>query len=115
MTTANIDRLIEEVKSLTPEEQRSLRDTVDELLAKSASQMTEEEFEQHLLRKGVISRIPPRIRDANFYANRKLIEVEGKPLSETIIEERRLVSADRALNGASLAEGLAVDDPNTHP
>jgi hypothetical protein len=89
MTTSNLDRLIEEVKTLTPDEQRSLRDLVDELLVKSAPTMTEEEFEQHLLKKGVISRIPPRIRDASFYANRKLIEVEGKPVSEIIIEERR--------------------------
>jgi hypothetical protein len=77
------------VKLLTPDEQRSLRDMVDQLLMKSAPTMTEEEFEQHLLRKGIISRIPPRIRDASFYANRKLIEVEGKPVSEIIVEERR--------------------------
>lgn len=89
MTTSNLDRLIEQVKTLTLDEQRSLRDMVDELLVKSAPTMTEEEFEQHLLRKGVISRIPPRIRDTSFYANRKLIEVEGKPVSEIIIEERR--------------------------
>jgi hypothetical protein len=89
MTTSNLDRLMEEVKTLTPEEQRSLRDMVDGLLVKSSPKMTEEEFEQHLLKKGVISRIPPRIRDANFEANRKLIEVEGKPVSEIIIEERR--------------------------
>ena len=89
MTTSDLDRLIEEVKTLTPDEQRSLRDLVDELLLKSAPTMTEDEFEQHLLEKGVISRIPPRIRDASFYAKRKLIEVEGKPVSEIIIEERR--------------------------
>ena len=89
MTTSNLDRLIEEVKTLTPDEQRSLRDMIDQLLVRSAPTMTEEEFEQHLLKKRVISRIPPRIRDASFYANRKLVEVEGKALSETIIEERR--------------------------
>lgn len=89
MTTSNLDRLFEEVRALSPDEQKSLRDMVDELLAKSAPQMTEEEFEQHLLKKGVISRIPPRIRDATFDANRKLIEVEGKPVSEIIVEERR--------------------------
>jgi hypothetical protein len=89
MTTSNLDRLMEEVKTLTPEEQRSLRDMVDGLLVKSSPKMTEEEFEQHLLKKGVISRIPPRIPDASFEANRKLIEVEGKPVSEIIIEERR--------------------------
>jgi hypothetical protein len=89
MTTANLDRVFEEVKRLTPDEQRSLRDLIDHLLATSTPPMTEEEFEQRLLEKGIISSIPPRIRDAEFYANRKLIEVKGKPLSETIIEERR--------------------------
>lgn len=89
MTTSNLDRIIDEVKMLTPDEQRNLRDMVDELLAKTAPQMTEEEFEQRLLEKGVISRIPPPITDLTPYRNRKLIEVKGKPLSETIIEERR--------------------------
>ena len=89
MTTSNLDRIREEVKALTPDEQRSLRDMVDELLAPRTPQMTEEEFEQHLLRKGIISRIPPPITDLTPYRDRKLIEVKGKPLSETIIEERR--------------------------
>lgn len=89
MTTANLDRVFEEVKRLTPEEQKSLRDLVDGLLATSAPQMTEDEVERHLLEKGIISRIPPRIRDASVYANRKPVEVEGKPVSEIIVEERR--------------------------
>lgn len=89
MTTSNIDRILEEVRALTPDEQRSLRDLVDRLLATTASRMTADEFEQRLLQKGIIKRIPPRIRDANFYANRKPVEVEGKPVSEIIIEERR--------------------------
>lgn len=89
MTTSNLDRLIEEVRALTPDEQRSLRNIVDELLSANGPQMTEEEFEQHLLEKGIISRIPPPITDFTPYRNRKLIEVKGKPLSETIIEERR--------------------------
>jgi hypothetical protein len=89
MTTSNLDRLIEEVKTLTPEEQKSLRDLVDKLLAESAPRITEEEFEQRLLEKGIISRIPSPIIDLTPYQNRKLIEVKGKPLSETIIEERR--------------------------
>ncbi len=89
MTTANLDRVFEEVKALTPGEQKQLREMLDSLLASAAPQITEEEFEQRLLEKGIISRIPPRIRDADFYANRKPIEVEGKPVSEIIIEERR--------------------------
>ena len=89
MTTSSLDRLFEEVKTLTPEEQRSLRDLVDQLLTTSAPQMNADEVERNMLEKGIISRIPPRIRDASAYANRKPVEVEGKPVSEIIIEERR--------------------------
>lgn len=89
MTSSNLDRIVEEVRALTLDEQRTLREMLEKLLVTDAAQMTEDQFEQRLLAKGIISRIPPRIRDADFYANRKPIEVEGKPLSETIIEERR--------------------------
>ena len=89
MTSSNLDRILEEVRTLTPEEQRSLRDSVDELLVMAASHFAEQEVQQRLLDKGIISRIPPRIRDASFYADRKPVEVEGKPVSEIIIEERR--------------------------
>lgn len=89
MATGNLDRVFEEVKTLTPHEQKSLRDLVDDLLAKSAPQITADEVEQHLLAKGIISRIPPRVRDTSVYANRKPVEIEGKPVSEIIVEERR--------------------------
>jgi hypothetical protein len=89
MTTSNLDQVIEAVKALTPAEQRKLREWLDGLLAPPAPQMTEEEFEQHLLAKGIISEIPPRIIDRVFEQNRKPIEIEGKPISEIIIEERR--------------------------
>lgn len=89
MITANLDRVFEEVKALTPGEQKQLREMLDSLLESAAPQITEEEFEQRLLEKGIISRIPPPITDLAPYRDRKLIEVKGKPLSETIIEERR--------------------------
>jgi hypothetical protein len=86
MTISNLDRVIEEVKALTPDEQGKLRELLDRLLA---PQMTEEEFHQRLLERGVIGHIPPRIIDPVFEANRKPVEIEGKPVSEIIIEERR--------------------------
>lgn len=89
MTSANLDQVLEQVKSLSFDEQKQLREMLDELLAKSGALMTEEEFERRLLEKGVISRIPPRVRDEAFYQNRKPVDVEGKPVSEIIIEERR--------------------------
>lgn len=89
MTASNLDQLIEEVKALTPDDQRKLREWLDHQLAQPAPQMTEEEFERHLLAKGIIREIPPPINDLAPFENRRLMEVKGKPLSETVIEERR--------------------------
>ena len=89
MTTSNLDRVIEEVKALTPDEQRRLREWLDRLLAPPAPQMTEAEFEQWLFERGIIGHIPSRVIDPVFEANRKPVEIEGKPVSEIIIEERR--------------------------
>ena len=89
MTTSTLDQVLEQIKSLSPDEQKQLRDILDGMLAKGEPRTTEEEFEQRLLERGVISHIPSPITDFTAYQNRKLIEVKGKPLSETIIEERR--------------------------
>ncbi|HKP85593.1 MAG TPA: hypothetical protein VJZ26_05835 [Blastocatellia bacterium] len=89
MTTANLDRVIEEVKALTRGEQKQLRDMLDALLASAAPQMTEEEFERRLLEKGIISSIPSRITDPASFKSRERIKLEGKPVSEIIVEERR--------------------------
>jgi hypothetical protein len=89
MAASNLDRVIGEVKTLTPDEQRKLRELLDSLLAPPAPQMSEAEFEQWLFERGIIGHIPSRVIDPVFEANRKPIEIEGKPVSEIIIEERR--------------------------
>jgi hypothetical protein len=81
MATSTFDRLAEEIKTLTPDEQVRLRDLLNRAL--------QDELARRLLAEGVISRIPPPITDFTPYRNRKRIEIKGKPLSETIIEERR--------------------------
>jgi hypothetical protein len=89
MAASNLDRVIEELKTLTPDEQRKLRELLDDLLVSPAPQMSEAEFEQHLLAKGIIGEIPPPITDSTPFQNRRLMDVQGKPLSETVLEERR--------------------------
>src|SRR5436853_7719253 len=78
MTTSNLDQVIEEVKALSPDDQRKLREWLDSLLAPPTPQMTEEEFEQHLLAKLVISEITPSITDLSPFHNCRLLEVECK-------------------------------------
>ena len=49
----------------------------------------EDKLEKRLFELGYLSKINEPIRDFTPYENRTLIKVEGKPLSEIIVEERR--------------------------
>jgi hypothetical protein len=65
-----------------------LREQEQTALADEELERREDEFEQYLLAKGIISNIPIRDEtddDDNF----EPIKFEGEPLSEMIIRERR--------------------------
>jgi hypothetical protein len=49
----------------------------------------EDKLERRLFELGYLSKINKPIRDFTPYENRTLIKVDGKPLSEIIVEERR--------------------------
>lgn len=92
MPSDRLAKLVEEARALTPEEQRMLRNLLDIWLENHGRQLTkEEEFELLLLKEGVISRIPPPLTEADLerHRNWKPVEIEGEPLSATIIKERR--------------------------
>jgi hypothetical protein len=90
MANATLHKLIEEVKVLTSDEQRQLRELLDRLLIQQAeSQSYGDALEQKLLEVGLLSESKPPITDFTQFPNRKPIEVKGKPLSEIILEERR--------------------------
>jgi hypothetical protein len=84
-----LDQVMEEVRALTPDEQWQLRGLLDTGWATPPSPPTEEAFEQELVKLGILSEIPPPVTDFTPYQNRKPVEVQGKPLSEVILEERR--------------------------
>ena len=93
MSSTSVERIIEEVKSLTADEQRKVKELIDSLLvtpAETPERLSPEDLvEQRLLERGVISEIPKRLPDPEQYRDFKPVEVKGKPVSETIIEERR--------------------------
>jgi hypothetical protein len=90
MATMNFDEVWEAVQSLTPEEQQRLRALLDTLQAyQGVPSRKPDELALLMLKEGDISEIPPPITDFTPYRNRKRITIQGKPLSETIIEERR--------------------------
>jgi len=81
--------MLEEVKRLTPEEQRQLREAIDGLLSPPAAPLAEEQFEQELIETGVLDEAPLPPVASHSNRERKHVDVKGKPLSETIIEDRR--------------------------
>lgn len=90
--SATLDRIKEEMKGLAPEELREVRELADSLLSEPAEpQTTEDEFERRLAAKGVISLPEPSSRAAAAagFDDYKPVTVEGPPLSETIVEDRR--------------------------
>jgi hypothetical protein len=91
MAAITFDQIWEAVKDLPRKEQRRLRKLLDALRFLSRPLTPEEEADLLLLKEGVISSIPRPPTEAEIKAFRDYqpIDVEGKPLSETIIEERR--------------------------
>ncbi len=86
-----VEKIENEVKQLSADELRKVRKLVDSLQEKeeAKSKMTEEEFEKQLAEEGFITEYKPPITDFSRYENYERVEVKGKPVSQTIIEERR--------------------------
>ncbi len=89
--TLNFGQVWEAVKTLSPRQQRRLRKLLDALRLKSPPLTPEDELQLRLLKDGVIDRIPHPAAEADIKAfeEYKPVPIEGKPLSETVMEERR--------------------------
>lgn len=85
---ATLETVIEEIKELTTAELKQVRQAVEKLLQTAQAQWTEDELERDLITEGIIA--PPRkAADQYDFHSYKPIKVGGKPLSESVIEERR--------------------------
>jgi hypothetical protein len=88
MAHSTFDKILTEAKTLPPDEQRQLRDKLNEWLGATQAPLSEAEFEQHLVQQGILSEVPPPLVDLLPYMRRQPVQVKGQPLSETIIEDR---------------------------
>jgi hypothetical protein len=80
--------IISTVQTFPTDVQMEIVETLQKNLRKtSASTPSEDEIEQILLAKGLISEIPKRIKDKEEETYTP-VRVTGKPLSETVLEER---------------------------
>ena len=89
MGVLNFESVLEAVGAFTPEQRRKLREALDSGPGAPSDREKAEELDRRLLAEGLISSIPPPITDPTPYREWKPIPIEGKPLSQTIIEERR--------------------------
>lgn len=87
MSQTVLERVAEEIQRLSPEERQRLRALLD-TPPTGQTPPTEDEFEQELVASGFLWSAPPLDVSAEP-EERKLITIKGRPLSETIIEERR--------------------------
>jgi hypothetical protein len=87
MAQATLHQILVQLKTLQPEELRQVGEAVQEQLAPQEEALKREAFHRALLASGLVKEIKkprPGVRP-----ERRLVEVQGKPVSETIIEERR--------------------------
>jgi len=52
-------------------------------------EIADQELQRRLLAAGIISEIKPPITDLTPYRNRRAVPIQGEPISETAIRERR--------------------------
>lgn len=108
MTRADFNHLLDTIKALPPEQARQLRQQLDKQLdqpvkppaktakrAKSApppakKPLSIDEIHQQMMARGLIIRLPDPALDADDDdPDDQPIAIEGEPLSETILRERR--------------------------
>ena len=95
---STVEEIVNAVKGLPPREQAEVRRRLDTLGAQpdenevlvddQAAIDLDQRVQQALFEAGLVSEIKPPITDPTPY-RREPIKIKGKPLSETVIEERR--------------------------
>jgi len=92
--SSRVAEIIEQVKRLPPGELNELRQVLETVIEEAtaetpAAQMTEDEFEQQMASKGFLRHVLPPVTNLSPYDDYQPVKVQGQPLSEMIVEERR--------------------------
>lgn len=82
--------IVKTVQSLPLENQREVLEVLqNEINSPKQSPISEEEVQRILFERGVIGNIPNAADYTDADDDFEPVEIKGKPLSETVIEERR--------------------------
>ncbi len=86
--SVDIETLIREVEALSPDDQRRVREALNQSAAPAEYSTAEDAFERELVVAGLL-RKRKAAHGSSVARPRQLVHIQGKPLSETIIEDRR--------------------------
>lgn len=81
--TSKLESLLEQVRSLSPPERQLMREALDQIESDQNPG-----FQERLVEAGLLSEAKRPIRDAEAFHAFTPVDIEGDPLSETIIEDR---------------------------
>jgi hypothetical protein len=87
MAQVTLERILQDIKTLEPDELMQVQQAVQTQLAPTGYAPEEERILQEMLKVGLLTEIKPRRTDRQIVY--PLVPIQGKPLSETILEERR--------------------------
>ena len=89
MPSISFNEVLEGAKMLPAQEKRSLYEALRQWLSEPKSSLSEAEFAQSLVEQGLISSLPDADATLLSPTNRQPVVVQGPPVSQTILEERR--------------------------
>ncbi len=89
MASANLESLLEEVRALNAEERKQFQKFLESMAESDELQSRRRETERKLMEAGLIVEVRRPMTDIESYRDYKPVEVTGRPVSETLIEERR--------------------------
>jgi hypothetical protein len=89
MGSTVLDHLIKEIQELDPTERAELRRRLDSMPIEPTDVAKLHELDRRLFQEGLLSRINPVDESVEEPDMWQPIAVSGKPLSETLVEERR--------------------------
>jgi len=87
MTQAILNQILDQLETLDLEELQQLNQTIQRYLANKEQAAQRTKFHKALLTSGLVKQIKQPAYSQQ--TERRLIQVQGKPVSETIVEERR--------------------------
>lgn len=94
MAKATVEKVMEEIKALTPDDLEQVRKLLDEMKSEQSSPSPPEaeavaRIDDYLIKAGLLAPEMAGQRARPVVLDHEPVDIVGKPISETVIEERR--------------------------